>query len=687
VAIDRSFSMGAPSRFERARNPRAGRPSTRPAAIASASSPSTTAPISSPAPARRGRRARRWPTSPPGFGGTRYAAAVDKATELLADEVHARLVVVTDLQRSGFDESGAVLPERIELSVLDAGAQATNLSVSNATIDRRRVTATVRNYGGTPRTADVRATIDDRQAPARQVTIPANDALDVTFDAAADATRATLSVDDADGYAADNDRFAITESRTLPRVLIVGGGPGAASGFYLTRALQADAEEGADFDVRSVTGSAFAAMTADQLHEQSVVALLSTHGIDRRAGEPLRTFLKRGGGLFVAVAPDVDAAVLSALLDWQPPLLPRDIRAPGMLAATDLRHPVFRPFDAVAANFGQVLVERAWHIDAGSAWRVVARFTDGAPALVERIGPDARILLFTSDVDRRWNDFPLHPAFVPFAQEVVRYLGAHPPAVSAYLVGDVPAGIAPSPGIVRAGERTLAVNVDPRESRVDRVTPAEFQQLVTRSSAETRPRAERLRAAGREPAELLALRVAADAGDARRRSLRRIAMMMDLGTSLDRIRRRWRTAEVLRAAARAMMAVALIAAAAALTARWTAPSDGALMALAALATILCLAIVGLAAWPLRRRPDDRQVARYVEEHCPSSTTRCDSGRHPPRRNRRSRVRAAGGGSGGAAPRGGRSLAHLRSHASAQRRRPRGRLAPRRSCWPASRPRR
>src|SRR6185436_9800972 len=104
--------------------------------------------------------------------------------------------------------------------------------------------------------------------------------------------------------------------------------------------------------------------------------------------------------------------------------------------------------------------------------------------------------------------------------------------------------------------------------------------------------------------------------DARRRSLPRIAMMMDLGSSLDRIRRRWRTAEVLRAASRAMMAVALIAAAAALTARWTAPSDGALMALAALATILCLAIVALVAWPLRRRPDDRQVARYVEEHCP-----------------------------------------------------------------------
>ena len=92
--------------------------------------------------------------------------------------------------------------------------------------------------------------------------------------------------------------------------------------------------------------------------------------------------------------------------------------------------------------------------------------------------------------------------------------------------------------------------------------------------------------------------------------------MMDLGTSLDRIRRRWRLAVVLRAAARAMVAVALIAAAAALAVRWGSPSDSALMVTAALAALLSLALVAFTAWPLRRRPDDRQVARYIEEHCP-----------------------------------------------------------------------
>ena len=102
------------------------------------------------------------------------------------------------------------------------------------------------------------------------------------------------------------------------------------------------------------------------------------------------------------------------------------------------------------------------------------------------------MLLFTSDVDRRWNDFPLNPAFVPFAQEVARYLGVRAPAVSAYLVADAPAGVAPRPGLAVTGNRTLAINVDPRESSVDRVTPVEFQTRVTRSSGASQPRAVRV---------------------------------------------------------------------------------------------------------------------------------------------------------------------------------------------------
>jgi hypothetical protein len=497
VAVDRSFSMADATRFERARAlARAAIDQAQGDRVALIAFDDRADVVSAAGTAADARAA--LAAVVPGAGGTRYAAAFDKAAELLRDESRGRLVVVTDLQRSGFDENAAMLPEGIDLQIRDAGAAAANLAVTNATIDRRQLVATVRNFGTGARTADVRVVAGDRPLAPRRVTIPAGDAIDVTFDAAAGATRLTAAVDDADGYAADNERFALAESRALPRILIVGGGPAASNGFYLSRALLAEGENGADFEVRTVTGAAFAAMPVDRVRDQSVIMLLSTHGLDRGAGETLRGFLAGGGGVFIAAGQDVDASVVSALLGWQPPLAPRDIRNAGVLAATDLRHPVLRPFDAVAANFGQVMFDRAWQLDPGPAWRVVARYTNGGTALAER-SPEAarakesgRVLLFTSDVDRRWNDFPLNPAFVPFAQEVARYLGARPPAVSTYLVADVPAGVAPRPGLVVAGNRTVAVNVDPRESSVERVTPDEFQKLVTRSSGDSQPRAVRL---------------------------------------------------------------------------------------------------------------------------------------------------------------------------------------------------
>src|SRR5262245_30032429 len=103
------------------------------------------------------------------------------------------------------------------------------------------------------------------------------------------------------------------------------------------------------------------------------------------------------------------------------------------------------------------------------------------PALVERAAGQGRIVFFTSDLDRRWNDFPLHPAFVPFAQQTVRYLGARAPETAMYLVADVPAGVPARPGIMQAEGRTLAVNIDARESAIDRVAPSEFAGLLTRT--------------------------------------------------------------------------------------------------------------------------------------------------------------------------------------------------------------
>jgi hypothetical protein len=151
------------------------------------------------------------------------------------------------------------------------------------------------------------------------------------------------------------------------------------------------------------------------------------------------------------------------------------------LAPTDIRHPIFRPFGALTANLGQVRFDRAWRVKS-AGWDVVARFTDGSPALLERREGKGRVMLFASDFDRRWNDFPLNPAFVPFALEAVRYVSGSQDRGRDYLVGSAPEGAGAKPGVYRAasGGRAIAVNVDARESTTAVVGSDEFQAMVER---------------------------------------------------------------------------------------------------------------------------------------------------------------------------------------------------------------
>ena len=124
----------------------------------------------------------------------------------------------------------------------------------------------------------------------------------------------------------------------------------------------------------------------------------------------------------------------------------------------------------------------------GSACQTLARFTTGDTALIECPAGEGRSLIVASDLDNRWNDFPLHATFVPFVHEVVRYLASGRAHTTDYVVADVPPGVKPAPGIATIGDaargaaaaRTIAVNVDPRESDPARLSVDDFQSAVAR---------------------------------------------------------------------------------------------------------------------------------------------------------------------------------------------------------------
>ena len=93
---------------------------------------------------------------------------------------------------------------------------------------------------------------------------------------------------------------------------------------------------------------------------------------------------------------------------------------------------------------------------------------------------------------------------------------------------------------------------------------------------------------------------------------------------LGAVRRRWMAARVMRGVARAASAALLALALVLVVDRLLVPSDLVMVLLASCSAGASAGFAAWTLWPLGRRPSDRSVARYVEEHCPELQDRLAS---------------------------------------------------------------
>ena len=177
--------------------------------------------------------------------------------------------------------------------------------------------------------------------------------------------------------------------------------------------------------------------------------LVGTRGLDRRGRDLIERYVENGGALLVVAGPDVDADAPARIFgDIKLRAGVSDAASAVSFAPTDARHPIFQSFGPLAANLSQVRFSRSVRIADAPGARVLARFSSGEPALLEYEHGRGRLLFFASDLNRAWNDFPIHPTFVPFVQETLRYLTATREEPREYVVADVPAGMRPEPGVI-----------------------------------------------------------------------------------------------------------------------------------------------------------------------------------------------------------------------------------------------
>jgi hypothetical protein len=242
-----------------------------------------------------------------------------------------------------------------------------------------------------------------------------------------------------DALPTDDRRHAIARLRDEIRVLVVDGDARADRHddevFYLEAALRPGD--------RVEAGTVVTKILPDDLDDvdlgtYDVLVLANVAALPAPVVASVTTWLRGGGGLLITPGDHVDPAAYEATML---PLLPQSVRdpidttwgaAPDERAARALHltkweadHPIFAPFAGDAPGLADAAFTKVLLLGPTTATtdrKVLARFTNGAAALVLASVGDGQVLLYTSTIDRDWNDLPIMPGYLPLMQQSVRFL-------------------------------------------------------------------------------------------------------------------------------------------------------------------------------------------------------------------------------------------------------------------------
>src|SRR3954454_12986078 len=467
ILLDRSYSMGYGDRWSRATA--AARdaiaqvgPSDRASVVFFSSGPEVVL-KSTP---DRSRLNAAVSTGKPGAGATRYGPALKLAGSIVSESALPRreVILISDFQRNGWQGAeGVRLPDRVTLTPYAiTDGPTSNLSITPVSLqrstfsqqDRVVVTAGVTNHGSSAASnVEVSLEIDGHAVQSERVSIEPNSSASVTFapfTPGAKNTRGTVRIA-ADKLPLDNAFNFVVSPKESVRIIIAErpGAPRDVS-LYLSRALALGEAPPFEMFVKSIN-----VVTTEDLQRASVV-ILNDAPVAQLTAERLGAFVARGGGLLIALgsratwpAAPGPTDILGATLG---PPIDRTTGQAARLGALEYGDPIFEAFRAPrSGDFSGARFYSYRTVTPVKDGQVLARFDDGAPALVARRVGNGRVLLWTSSLDLQGNDLPLKAVFLPFVHRMVTTLASYTERPMWLTVGDVlePGRAAPVPGATR----------------------------------------------------------------------------------------------------------------------------------------------------------------------------------------------------------------------------------------------
>jgi hypothetical protein len=285
--------------------------------------------------------------------------------------------------------------------------------------------AVIAGYGTPAAQRSVSLVVNGKTTATKTVMIPANGRATVDFPALEvpyGFSRCEIKIDhdaSSDGFPADDLRHFAVERSDPQRALLIHNYNDARSPLYVGAALAAAAQSAFILESISVNEA------ADRKPSNYAFIILSdVNSLPPLLENSLTDYVRSGGSLLIATGTSAGARLQVPIFGAHV-VEARDYnRVPDRfmgVGSSDSSYPAV----AKAGGWAGVKFFYALDVDPGTgpgAARVIVRLSDQTPLLLEKRIGEGRVVLLASGLDNLTNDFPLHPAFVPFIEQMARYL-------------------------------------------------------------------------------------------------------------------------------------------------------------------------------------------------------------------------------------------------------------------------
>ncbi|MBI4446756.1 MAG: BatA domain-containing protein [Acidobacteria bacterium] len=366
------------------------------------------------------------------FEATSYVEALRLAADQFQEARNAQkeIFLITDFQRSGLGSTqGWKVPAGIKVTTANVGQNIANLYIAEARIERQVFTdqyfapivMQLRHFP--PAKVNGTATFYLEEKPFEKVTFQ-TDASGKTslsfqpFPVEPGVHRGRIVVEPADALPQDNTLYFVLEKQKAGMVPLLT----EENEFFLISALSTG--ENIPFEVRQVRH------LEPRLLDPSISPVVILNDVARPPSAPLLApYLEKGGGLVIILGNSADPGTYENQLGGILPVTLTEkqfARTQGVpfVSITDAnwQHPIFSIFqDSHKPGIVSTQFYGYWKLEPKAGARILARFSEGVPAMIEGDVGAGRVLIFASSLQPVWNDFPLRSSFLPFWQQVIQY--------------------------------------------------------------------------------------------------------------------------------------------------------------------------------------------------------------------------------------------------------------------------